>query len=294
MIVLNEKKYAIECLENGYVGDKPFFTLSVIAKYYYYCLGYKKSKINTLLNEFMQKNYAGYQLNSMSWQSTIDKITKKVNKFNLIEVDGVSITKSEMQTIAGIENPILERVMFTILCLAKFGNARNPNNNGWVNVDSKEIFKMARVSCRAIERELYIGELGDMELLEFPKRNDNLSVRVVFIDDEDKEELFVSDFRELGYEYLKYCGENFIRCAECGILTRGNKNGTKKYCKDCATYTPQEIKTVVCVDCGKEFQIKAQLMNKCRCDACQKEKVKRDTKLRVKRLREKQKCNAAF
>ena len=31
MIVLNEKDYAIEHLESGDVGEKPFFTLSMIA-----------------------------------------------------------------------------------------------------------------------------------------------------------------------------------------------------------------------------------------------------------------------
>lgn len=271
MIVLNEKKYAIECLENGFVGKKPFFTLSIIAKYYYHCLGYKKSKIKNLLNEFMAKNYAGYHLDKMSWQDTIDSIVKKVNKYVLLEVDGVSITKSELQTISEIDNPIRERVMFTILCLAKFGLARNPNSNGWVNTDSKEIFKMARVSCKALERELYIGDLFDRGLLELPMRNDNTSIRVTFIDTESPEELFVSDFRELGYEYLKYKGENFIRCAECGILTRGNKNGTKRYCKDCAAYTPQETKTVVCVDCGKEFQVSSMANRTSRCQECYKE-----------------------
>jgi hypothetical protein len=254
MIVLNEKKYAIECLENGFVGRKPFFTLSIIAKYYYYCLNYKKSKIEMLLNDFMFKNYSiGYQSDRLSWQDTIEKIVKKVNNYTLLELDGVKITKSELKTISGIGNPNKERVMFTILCLAKFGIARNPQSNGWVNTDSKEIFKMARVSCKAKERELYIGDLCDRGLLELPKRNDNVSLRVTFIDD-GEEELFISDFRELGYEYLKYKGENFIRCAECGILTRGNKYGNKRYCKDCAAYTPQKIKTIVCVDCGKDMK----------------------------------------
>lgn len=272
MIILNEKKYAIECLENGFVGKKPFFTLSIIAKYYYHSLGYKKSKINNLLNEFMSKNYAGYHLDKLSWQDTIESIVKKVNKYALLEVDGVSITKSELQTISEIDNPIRERVMFTILCLAKFGLARNPNSNGWVNTDSKEIFKMARVSCKALERELYIGDLFDRGLLELPMRNDNTSIRVTFIDTESPEELFVSDFRELGYEYLKYKGENFIRCAECGILTRGNKNGTKRYCKDCAAYTPQETKTVVCVDCGKSFITTSKNSRGKRCDCCRHKK----------------------
>ena len=105
--------------------------------------------------------------------------------------------------------------------------------------------------------------------LELPMRNDNTSIRVTFIDTESPEELFVSDFRELGYEYLKYKGENFIRCAECGILTRGNKNGTKRYCKDCAAYTPQETKTVVCVDCGNQFIVKSLNRKTCRCNGCQ-------------------------
>ena len=269
MIVLNEKKYAIECLENGFVGRKPFFTLSIIAKYYYYCLNYKKSKIEMLLNDFMFKNYSiGYQSDRLSWQDTIEKIVKKVNNYTLLELDGVKITKSELKTISGIGNPNKERVMFTILCLAKFGIARNPQSNGWVNTDSKEIFKMARVSCKAKERELYIGDLCDRGLLELPKRNDNVSLRVTFIDD-GEEELFISDFREIGYEYLKYKGENFIRCAECGILTRGNKYGNKRYCKDCAAYTPQKIKTIVCVDCGKEYETSSKNSKSVRCHECQ-------------------------
>ena len=286
MIVLNEKKYAIECLENGFVGKKPFFTLSIIAKYYYHSLGYRKSKINHLLNEFMSQHYAGYHLDKLSWQDTIESIVKKVNKYSLLEVDGVSITQSELRTISEIGNPIKERVMFTILCLAKFGLARNPNSNGWVNTDSKEIFKMARVSCKALERELYIGDLFDRGLLELPMRNDNTSIRVTFIDTDSPEELFVSDFRELGYEYLKYKGENFIRCAECGILTRGNKNGTKRYCKDCAAYTPQETKTIVCVDCGQRFTVNS-ISRRIRCDSCYNEERKRINRENQKKWKEK-------
>ena len=288
MIVLNEKKYAIECLENGFVGRKPFFTLSIIAKYYYYCLNYKKSKIEMLLNDFMFKNYSiGYQSDRLSWQDTIEKIVKKVNNYTLLELDGVKITKSELKTISGIGNPNKERVMFTILCLAKFGIARNPQSNGWVNTDSKEIFKMARVSCKAKERELYIGDLCDRGLLELPKRNDNVSLRVTFIDDGD-EELFVSDFRELGYEYLKYKGENFIRCAECEILTRGNKNGTKRYCKDCAAYTPQKSKTIICVDCGKEIVISGNNKRTIRCDNCQIKADKENARIRKQKQRHKE------
>lgn len=268
MIVLNEKDYAIEHLESGDVGEKPFFTLSMIAKYYYHCLGYKKSKINKLLNEFMQKNYFGYQNDKLTWEETIDKIVRNVNKYELLELAGVSITESELEKIATLDNPEKERVMFTILCLAKLGQLRNPNSDGWVNESTKDIFKMARVSSKRFDRELCIGELADDGFLELPLRNANNSVRVTFIDNEGEQKLLVSDFRELGYEYLKYKGGNFIRCAECGILTRGNKNGTKRYCKDCSAYTPQEMKTIVCVDCGKEYTVSSLANKSCRCEDC--------------------------
>lgn len=264
------------------MDSKPFNTLSILAKYYYHCFGYRKKKITSLLLDYLSKYYPRYELNELSWQTSVEKIASNAGSFELFEISGVKVTKSEMETILGLKNKVLERLAFTMLCLAKLNNIKNPRNNGWVNADSKEIFSYARISCKADEREVKIGKLWQMGLLEFSKRNDNLNCRVTFVDNEGDEELFVSDFRELGYEYQKYKGENFIRCAECGILTRGNKNGTKKYCKDCSTYTPQETKTMVCVDCGKSFEVDARISNKCRCTGCQDE---RDRKLKVERNR---------
>jgi len=48
--------------------------------------------------------------------------------------------------------------------------------------------------------------------------------------------LKISDFRELGYEYLSYIGSGkFTRCEVCGRLVR-NKSKTcpPKYCNECA------------------------------------------------------------
>lgn len=275
MIILDEKKYAEKCLKNGLMDLKPYYVLCLLAKYYYRHLGYRKKKITSLLLDYLSKYYPRYEFNEFSWKESIDKIARNVGKHKLYEISGVKITKSEMETIQNIHNKVLERLAFTMLCLAKFYNLKNPKNNGWVNTDSKEIYKYARISCKAIEREIKIGKLRNMGLIELPKKNGNLNCRVTFINDDDDEELFISDFRELGYEYLLYKGGNFIRCAECGILTRGNKSGNKKYCKDCATYTPKGTKMITCVDCGKEFVINARASNKCRCDSCQKEREKK-------------------
>lgn len=269
MIILNEREYAENCLRNGLMDSKPFNTLSIIAKYYYHCFGYRKKKITTLLLDYLSKYYPRYELNELSWHTSVEKIAANAGSFELFEISGIKVTKAEMEIILGLKNKVLERLAFTMLCLAKLNNIKNPKNNGWVNAESKEIFNYARISCKADEREIKIGQLWQKGLLDFSKRNDNLNCRVTFINDDSEEELFISDFRELGYEYLLYKGENFIRCADCGILTRGNKAGTKKYCKDCTTYTPQVYKTVICVDCGKEFETSSKNSKSIRCSDCQ-------------------------
>lgn len=269
MIILNEKKYAENCIRNGLIDSKPYKTLFILAKYYYHCFDYRKKKITSLLIDYLSKYYPRYELNEFSWQTSVEKIAANAGSFELFEISGVKITKSEMETILGLKNKVLERLAFTMLCLAKLNNIKNPRNNGWVNADSKEIFSYARICCKSLEREIKIGQLWKKGLLEFSKRNDNLNCRVTFINDDSEEELFISDFRELGYEYLLYKGENFIRCADCGILIRNNKAGTKKYCKDCAIYTPKGSKKVICVDCGKEFETSSKNSKSTRCRECQ-------------------------
>lgn len=288
MIILNERIFAEDCLRNGQIIGKPFSTLSILAKYYY-SLGCRKKKITSLLIEFLEKNYPRYNDNKLEWNANIERVAANAGKYTLHEIDGVWITQTEIDTITNIHNKVLERLMFTFLCLAKLANIKNPQNNGWVNVSDKEIFSLARISCNTQDRDIRIGKLHKLGLLEFPKRNDNLSCRVTFVDDESDKILKVSDFRELGYEYLRYNGENYINCGDCGILMKGNKAGTKRYCSSCAKYTQQGTKTIQCVDCGTEFKVDARVSNKCRCAYCQKEQDKERTRIRVRNLREKNK-----
>lgn len=273
-IVLNEKEYAEECLKNNDIGNSPYFTLSILAKYYYHHYGYRKKKITDLLISFLQKNYSKYDCNISKWNDTVEKIAANAGKYKLFQIDGVWITKTELVTIESLSNKMLERLAFTLLCLAKMGNIKNPLNNGWVNLEAKEVFKLARISCCVKERYDLLGQLRDIGLLEYPKRNDNLSCRITYINDESEQKIFVSDFRELGYEYLRYKGGRFIFCGECGILIRNNKNQTRKYCSHCSCYVPKGEKAVQCIECGKVFWVSARVSNKRRCNRCQGERNK--------------------
>ena len=275
-IILNEKKYAEKCINEKYISDKPFYDLSILARYYYHHLGFRKKKIEQLLTQYLESLYPPYSANKIQWQETIEKIAKSANKYKLQEFDGIWVTKKELQTIGELKNVVLEKLAFVVLCLAKVNIERFPNMDGWVNDDAKEIFSLARVSDSASQRYLRLGKLKEIGLIRPSRKTADLSFQVLFIDRDGKGVLYVSetDFSELGYKYLQYLGENIIKCAECGILVRGNKNGTKRYCQNCAAYTPIESKVVSCVDCGKEFKVDSMNNRSCRCDECQKENRK--------------------
>jgi len=268
-IILNEKSFAEECIENKTLGEKPYYTLGVLAKYYYKYHNLRKVKIIKTLTAFIENYYPPYHYSKAMWDESIERIAKHAGKYPLYEIDGVWVTDKELAKIDELPNKVLRRLAFTLLCLAKLNHIRTYSNHGWVNQDAKIIFELARIDCPKIERYRKLGELRQLGYLELPKANDNLSVRVTYMDEDAKDGLFISDFRELGYEYMKLKGVNLIRCAECGVLTRGNKNGTRKYCKNCATYKPKDYKTVTCIDCGKTFNVLGNNRRTKRCSDCQ-------------------------
>ena len=288
MIILNEKEYAEECLKSGIVNGKPLHTINILAKYYHHIMGYRKKQIADLLLAFLEKHYPCYVYTKDYWIDSIEHAAQNAGKFELHEINDVRITENELVAIATLGNKVLERLAFTVLCIAKLNNARNPNNNGWVNTEDKEVFKIARISDNTIDRQKRIGKLCAAGLIELPKRIDNDSYRVTFIDDSSPVVLTISDFRELGYEYLRYVGGNFIRCQECNILTRGNKNGTKRYCPNCVAYSPKETKEVTCIDCGELFEISSKNNSSRRCSYCQRVRKRELGRLRLQKHRNKE------
>lgn len=284
MIVVNENEYAQIRIKNKDVGENVYTTLSILAKYYY-SQGMKRKAVCIELQNFLEVAYPKYSINKSYWTEVIEKTANKNAKEKLFESDGVWITESEWEKIQALGNKILGKLAFTLLCIAKINNQRRSSNNNWVNTDIKEIYKLANISCSVDLRAKRIGVLIHSGLAEFAKRVDNLNLKVLFVDDESGKKFLVNDFRDLGNEYLYRIGENYIRCAECGKLIKNNKYGNKKYCPTCAAYNPQETKQIKCVDCGKIFLVDARITNKCRCDECQKEKIKIDTRNRMKKYR---------
>ena len=169
----------------------------------------------------------------MKWQNVLDKIVNSSDKYPLVDITGVSVTEHETSIIQSIDGKLLQRLMFTMLCLAKFGNAVNPNNNSWVNKKDKEIFSLANISITSKRQSFMINDLWTMGYIGYSRVIDNININVKIIDDESDTVLFISDFRNLGNQYMKYCGEKCIECQCCGKVVRQNKN-VQKYCSECA------------------------------------------------------------
>lgn len=232
IIILNEKEYVDGVLsDKNMEPSKACLFLSIYARYLYHEKNLRKAGIRKELNLFMENNYPHY--NPVDWAANFEKYANKAGKYPLCKCPGVWITAGELKTITEIHDKVLERLAFTLLCLAKFSNFRNPNNNNWVNYTNGEIYSIACINTTAFEKDIKFNKLKELELIEYAKKVNSLNIQVLYIDEDSEKKLFISDFRKLGYEWRLYKGEKYIRCATCGILVK-NTNGKRKYCKDCA------------------------------------------------------------
>lgn len=240
-VILNEAKEAERIIEKGEVGNKPTSTLFLLGKYYRQKQSLDKEQTINKLNEFMKLNYKNY--NPALWEETIEDISKKANKYSLREIDYIGITQSELDRISEINNVKYEKLLFTMLCYAKLYNTLSENNNGWVNADIKEIYRIARVTVKyKNDKFLYLNDLESMGLISFSSKNDNLNLQINFVDMDGEPVIQINDFRELGYEYLNHIGSGkFVRCNECGHLIKQNGNNTH-YCTFCKNIKRLETK----------------------------------------------------
>lgn len=176
--------------------------------------------------------------NTAKMKKYLLKISKKAKDYSLLKLDCVNITQKELVTIKSVNNPKLQRLLFSLLVNAKFRNKISENNHGWCNIKLNDLYRTARVSTRnAKEKALLLFNLKNAGLISFSLKNTNHNIRCLFIDEEKHEDdVIISDLRELGYQYLQLLGEkSFIQCQECGILMkRKNKNDfSTKCCSSC-------------------------------------------------------------
>lgn len=228
-IVLDEAAYAENAIKNCVLGDKPVETLSRVARYYK-SQDYTRAEIGRLLEAFMLK--CDPTTNIVKWQETIDQQVKAVDKYPLIKIHDIPVTRKELDVCDALSGKQMRRLMFTLICLAKFSDVVNSKNNGWVNRQDREIFKLANVVTPIKRQSLMLNDLREAGLIRFSRKVDNVNINVVCIDHNGDAVLHIDDFRNLGYQYMRYCGEPYFECANCGLVVR-RSNNSQRYCAEC-------------------------------------------------------------
>lgn len=243
-IVLNEREWAENAITGRQLGKAPAETLSRVARYYYHVEGYKKAEVRKKLEEFMLQ--CDPRIVLVKWSDLLDSIVRNVNKYRLIEIDGVDITQAELDVIAALDGTLIQRLAFTLLCVAKYWNLANPGNRSWVNTQDKDIMRMANIGTSIKRQSDMFYALREVGLLRFSRKVDSLNTQVRFVKEDSPVKLHINDFRNLGNQYLMYCGGPFMQCVQCGLTVKRQCNA-QKYCPDCAAevYLKQTVESTM-------------------------------------------------
>ncbi len=245
-VVLREHEWAENMIRSKSLGKKPSETLNRVARYYI-DKGYDKKSVRNFLDTFLIQCDPTSSL--PKWSDALDYALNRALKYKAVDIESIDITKPEMDKIDALEGRQVKRLAFTLLCLAKYWKTISSLSDYWVNNKDNEIMAMANVNTSIKRQGAMYWKLHECGMIQFSKKVDNTNVRVCFIEDGEVV-LHITDFRNLGYQYLKYHGEPYFECGNCGLTTKinePNKGRKQKYCRDCAVAinTQQRVNSVM-------------------------------------------------
>ena len=234
-IVLNEHYAAEQAISNQSLGKKPSETLMRVARYYIdECKDITKKAVRDKLDSFLLRCEPRTSL--PKWSDTLDYITSRAFKHEAVNIKSLTITEPEMKRIDSLGGKQVRRLAFVLLCLSKYWDIVFKSNEHWVNNKDSEIMAFANIKTSVRRQCSMYADLKNCGMIEFSKKVDNTHVKVCFAK-EGKTAMVITDLRNLGYQYLKYHGESYFECVNCGITVKYNntkKGRSQKYCRDCA------------------------------------------------------------
>jgi hypothetical protein len=231
-IILDEAKVVAKALNEGYCDSrKPTSTIRLLIKYYY-GIGQDKTQVRDSIENFMKKNYKGF--NEVKWQDLLDNMVTDLqkDKHELFVLHSVRISSNELDTIKNINNKRLEKLAFVLLVYAKIYNQMNNNQSNWVNSELKDIFSDTKMAVGTTEQAKMVHKLKELGLVDISKRVDCTNIKILYVHENDVI-IEITDFRDFVYEYMRWNGEKIGSCEECGTLIN-IKNNKIKYCRSCA------------------------------------------------------------
>ena len=177
------------------------------------------------------------------------------------------------------------------------------NTMFFVGVSYKEAAKMADVRFKDDdERTDFLWYINDKGFVGRTKRKKLFYVKIIDTDQNDENVVeWITDYDHINLHYERLFGESEIGvCEYCGCLFRkrklktkfqtsdkrtGNGINSQRFCYKHRGYNKKGLQFGNCIDCGKEFSYTTKNKMKVRCDDCQKNKLREDTRIRMQKLR---------
>lgn len=240
-IVLNENEWAQEMIASHSLGKKPYETLCRVARFYL-DEGYKRGDVRKMLESFLIR--CDQNASAALWMDSLDRAVASAVKRRAVAIDYIPVTEPEMARIREESGAQAQRLAFTLLCLAKYYLALNPDANGWVWLDDRDIMKMANIKTSVRRQSALYRQLRDDGLIQFSKKVDNTNVCVLFMES-GEEAMRIDDMRSLGNQYMlrsgrpryyicESCGEAAFSGQSAGKSAADRRGRSKKYCAECA------------------------------------------------------------
>ena len=289
-MILNEELYAKNLLLGKNKDIKSAIKkIGYITRYNLHVLNKKEEENYKSTVLWMTKHQENFE--ESCYSNIVSAYIKKAKNRDFKRIDNISITKNELDKIKSLNNIREEKILFVLLCMAKYQSVFMGFTDGLVNYTITDLCKSARISVPADEREYILHDILVKGFISCPKKNDTKCLRVNFLEKNGEAELILNeiDCQELAYAYLKLKnGSGFKHCRRCGrLMNSRNKNDFCQYC----VQSSQDGNYVWCIDCGDEVEINQFDAKTCRCRECQskidKELNKNASKERMKRYRNK-------
>ena len=240
--ILDEKAYALWLIEHGTMGKSEKISIRILLKYYR-SLGFAKEGAIEEMVEFMRLNLPYFKPHE--WLTLIENLATVVydKEQDLVLVERVQITKSEMDAILSVESFTTQKILYMLLVYKKVQNAISKQSNDWFSGNLGELFKAARVGGRqsTVQAQCQlIYELKEAGLIELAKRIKNLNFRITYLQFEvdsevDSVVLEITNFSDVIYDFYHYLNHRVVRCQTCGkmIKLKKKERASRKYCTTC-------------------------------------------------------------
>lgn len=230
------------------------------------------------LIDFSERNYPSF--NYVVNYTDIDRAVENSKGYKLRLPSPTPITKSEWESIMGIDNDNYRRILFVMLVDSKYYRLHgtsiykeytvDENTVFYNQMSDNEILKTAKTKFADKEEKkhvwhyLYKRGLADITSGRLKAR----FVQIVDVSSDAEIIDYITDYDHLDLHYERLIGANIGTCKYCGRLFRQNKQNNMMYCYKHRGYQKKELRFGICVDCGREFSVAAKNQRKNRCDKC--------------------------